>query len=56
MARNGPKFRLIPLTEVLFAAEGLDYFRVEFVLKQGKAVELIGLYDNGEREPSPRTE
>jgi hypothetical protein len=53
--RTGPKYRLIPLTETLFAVEGLDYFRVEFVVKGGKAVELIGLYDNGERQPSPRT-
>ena len=35
--------------------EGLDYFRVEFVVKDGKVVELIGLYDNGDRQPSPRT-
>ena len=53
--RTGPKYRLIPLTETLFAVEGLDYFRVEFVMKQGKAVELIGLYDDGTRQPSPRT-
>ncbi len=53
--RTGPKYRLIPLTETLFAVEGLDYFRVEFVVKEGKAVELIGLYDNGERQLSPRT-
>lgn len=53
--RTGPKYRLIPLTETLFAVEGLDYFRVEFVMKEGKAVELIGLYDDGTRQPSPRT-
>ena len=53
--RTGPKYRLVPLTGTLFAVEGLDYFRVEFVVKDGKAVELIGLYDNGDRQPSPRT-
>ncbi len=53
--RTGPKYRLLPLTETLFAVEGLDYFRVEFVIKDGKAVELIGLYDDGTRQPSPRT-
>jgi hypothetical protein len=53
--RTGPKSRLVPLTETLFAVEGLDYFRVEFVVKEGKAVALTGLYDNGERQPSPRT-
>lgn len=53
--RTGPKYRLVPLTETLFAVEGLDYFRVEFVVKDGQAVELVGLYDNGERQPSKRT-
>jgi hypothetical protein len=53
--RTGPKYRLVPMTRTLFSVEGLDYFRVEFVVKDGKAVELVGLYDNGEREPSPRT-
>ena len=53
--RTGPKYRLVPLTEVFFAVEGLDYFRVEFVVKDGQAVELVGLYDNGDRQPSKRT-
>ena len=53
--RTGPKYRLVPLTGTLFAAEGLDYFRVEFVVKGGKAVEIIGIYDNGTRDSSPRT-
>jgi hypothetical protein len=53
--RTGPKFRLIPLTETLFALDGLDYFRMEFVVKDGKAAEIVGLYDNGDRDSSPRT-
>jgi hypothetical protein len=53
--RTGPKLRLTPITDTLFAVEGIDYFRVEFLVKDGKAVELVGLYDNGERQPSPRT-
>jgi len=53
--RTGPKYRMVPLTPTLFALDGLDNFRIEFVVKDGKAVELIGLYDNGERDPSPRT-
>jgi hypothetical protein len=53
--RTGPKYRLVPLTATLFAVEGLDYFRVEFAVKDGRTVELIGVYDNGDREPSPRT-
>jgi hypothetical protein len=53
--RTGPKFRLVPLTATLFAAESLDYFRVEFVIKDGKAVAIIGHYDNGMIDSSPRT-
>ena len=53
--RTGPKYRLVPMTATLFALDGLDNFRIEFVVKDGKAVELVGLYDNGERQPSPRT-
>lgn len=53
--RTDPKCRLVPLTGRLFAAEGLDYFRVEFVVKDGKAVGIIGIYDDGTRDSSPRT-
>jgi hypothetical protein len=53
--RTGPKYHLLPLTATLFAVEGLDYFRVEFEVKDGKVTGLVGLYDNGERQPSPRT-
>ncbi|MBP1661239.1 MAG: peptidase [Candidatus Aminicenantes bacterium] len=53
--RTGPKYRLVPMTATLFALDGLDNFRIEFVVKDGQAVELLGVYDNGERQPSPRT-
>jgi len=53
--RTGPKSRLIPLSETLFAPEGVDGFRVEFTIKDGRAVELVGLYDTGMRQSSPRT-
>jgi hypothetical protein len=53
--RTGPKYRLVPLTKTLFGVEGLDYFRAEFVVKDGRAVEIIGIYDNGDRDSSPRT-
>jgi retinol-binding protein 3 len=52
--RTGPKYKLIPLTATLFALDGLDSFRVEFTVKDGKAVELVGLYDNGQRDTSAR--
>ncbi len=53
--RIGPKYRLIPMTATVFLLDGLESFRIEFEVKDGRAVTLIGLYDNGEREPSPRT-
>jgi hypothetical protein len=53
--RTGPKYRLVPMTETLFAVEGLDYFRLEFVVKDGKAMAVNGLYDNGDKDTSPRT-
>jgi hypothetical protein len=53
--RTGPKYRLVAMTPTLFALDGLDNFRIEFAVKGGRAVELIGLYDNGERDASPRT-
>jgi hypothetical protein len=43
------------LTETLFAVEGLDYFRVEFTVKDGSVVALVGVYDNGDRLPYPKT-
>jgi hypothetical protein len=53
--RTGPKYRLLPMSGTLFAVEGLEYFRVEFTVRDGRAVEVVGLYDDGRREPSPRT-
>lgn len=55
--RTGPKYRLIPLKEDLFALEGLDYFRIEMTTdKKGNANALIGLYDDGRKDPSKRTD
>ncbi len=54
--RTGPKFRLVPMTETIFALEGMDDFRLEFTIQEGKSTEVVGLYDNGEREASKRTE
>jgi len=53
--RTGPKYRLIPMTATLFAVEGLDSFRVAFTVKDSRAVEIVGLYDTGERDSSART-
>jgi CubicO group peptidase (beta-lactamase class C family) len=49
-------FRLIPLSETLFALENLPTFRLEVVLdKRGEAVKLVGHSLNGSDE-SPRGE
>jgi C-terminal processing protease CtpA/Prc len=55
--RSGPAFRLIALKEHVFALDGLDRFRIEFVLDQnGQTKELVGHYDNGMMDSSVRTE
>jgi len=53
--RTGPKYRLVPITATLFALDGLETFRIEFTVRDGQAVGLVGLYDNGDRDLSPRT-
>ena len=53
--RTGPQYKLVPLKENLFRVEGIDFFRVEFIMdKNHKVSELVGLYDNGTRDPSKR--
>ena len=54
--RTGPKYRLIPLKENLFALEDLDYFRIEIKLdKKGNVTELVGIYDDGRKHVSKKT-
>ena len=53
--RTGPKSRLTPLTATLFALDGNEGFRLEFVIREGRVVELAGLYENGRKDVSPRT-
>jgi hypothetical protein len=55
--RTGPRYRLVPLKEKLFALKGGDHFRIEFILDEnGQANELVGHYDNGMTDVSARTE
>ena len=53
--RRGPKYKMIPITETSFILDGLEDVHFEFVVKDGKATEIIGVYANGTREPSKRT-
>ncbi len=53
--RTGPLYKLIPITETLFAVEGLDDFRIRFVTdEEGNVTELVGLLSNGIQDPSKR--
>jgi hypothetical protein len=54
--RTGPKYKLTPLSETLFAVGNLDYFRIEMTIdKNGDVPELVGLYEDGRKDPSKRT-
>lgn len=47
---------LIPMSERLFKLESVDYFRLEVILEaDGNPSELVGRYDNGTEDRSPRT-
>lgn len=51
-----PKFRMIPLSQDTFCLDGLSTFRLRFVFdNNGVAKELIGMYDDGRSDLSPRT-
>jgi hypothetical protein len=50
------EYRLIPLGDDWFKVEGLDYFRIAFSRdSSGKVNGLIGVYDDGSEDPTPRT-
>jgi len=54
--QDRPKYRLIPMGDDLFALDGLEYFRAQFVRDSSGAVtELVGLYDDGTQDANPRT-
>jgi C-terminal processing protease CtpA/Prc len=53
---TGPKFRLIPLSSTLFGLEGYDDFRVEFVIQNNRAVEIIGHYSDGTKDSTKRSQ
>ena len=51
-----PRMRAIPMTETLFRFDEVDYFRIEVVLDEsGQPVKLVGHYDNGATDESPRS-
>ena len=50
-----PRFRLEPLGQHRFGLDGMDSFRLEFVVADGQSSELIGHYDDGRQDRNPRT-
>ncbi len=52
---NRPKYKLIPMGNHWFMLDGLDYFRIQFVVdEKGKATELIGYYSSGPADSNKR--
>ena len=50
-----PKYALIPMGDHRFMLEGLDYFRIQFVVDEGGEFnEMIGQYDNGRTDGHKR--
>lgn len=56
-AREGnPVRKAIPMGERLFRFEDIDFFRLEVVVDDsGAPIKLVGHYDNGAKDESPRT-
>ncbi len=52
---DNPRYRLVPLTPVLFQPEGLETFRIRFALDDtGAPASIVGLYFDGSRDETPR--
>ena len=50
-----PKYKMIPFSEDTFYFDDLDYFRLKVETDtKGKPVALIGIYDNGHTDRSPK--
>ena len=46
--------KMMPMTEDLFMFEGLEYFRLKVIVKDGKAIAVEGHYDNGRVDRNER--
>ncbi len=47
---DGPWHRMVAMKEDLFGFEEIPFFRIEVVRREGKAVAVIGHYDNGQTD------
>jgi hypothetical protein len=52
---NGPKMKMIPMSEDYFRFAEVQYFRLKIVKKDGRVTSLEGHYDNGTIDANPRT-
>ncbi len=53
---GNPEYRMIPLSQVLFALEGMETFRLRFELEgDGRVNKVTGLYINGSSDENNRT-
>lgn len=50
-----PKYKMIPMSNDTFIFAEVKYFRLKFITDEsGKVTEVLGLYDNGRTDRSPR--
>jgi hypothetical protein len=51
-----PKYKMIPMSVDTFVFDEVKYFRLKFVSDStGRVTEVVGLYDDGHTDSSPRT-
>jgi hypothetical protein len=50
-----PKMPMIPITGDTFGFDEIPYFRLKVVMENGKAVAVVGHYDNGDTDRNERT-
>ena len=56
--RSGrPEYKMIPVAEDKFMLEGIDYFKMLFIRDEhGNITEIMGLYNDGGSDHSPKTD
>ncbi len=52
---EGPRMEMIPMNENTFWFTEIDYFRLEVITDNGKAVALVGHYDNGRTDRNEKS-
>lgn len=52
---NRPKMQMIPMNENTFMFNEINYFRLKFIITNGKATAIEGHYDSGRKDKNSRT-